>query len=151
MSNEGASIEELAFFAQLGLPLNAEDVHNSIEMRRIHEIAAVQLACERATEENLDTLRKILKRTEGKIARKEPINEEDRDFHLEIVNATQNSAFYQIVKVFYLMTEKRRLTYFQNPQRCRASYAEHLKICEALASLNRSKVVDLMQANLQGA
>jgi DNA-binding FadR family transcriptional regulator len=151
MSDDGTGIEALAFFAQLGLPLDAADVHNSIEMRRIHEIAAIQLACERATEENFAALREILQRTEGKIKRQEPINEEDRDFHLEIVNATQNSVFYQIVKVFYLMTEKRRLTYFQNPQRCRASYAEHLKICEALTSRNRSKVVDLMQSHLQGA
>lgn len=151
MSAEGASIEALAFFAQLGLPLDVADVHNSIEMRRIHEIAAVQLACERATDENFAALHAILKRTEAKIKRQQPINEEDRDFHLEIVNATQNSVFHQIVKVFYLMTEKRRLTYFQNPQRCRASYAEHVKIYEALTARSRAKVVDLMQAHLQGA
>jgi DNA-binding FadR family transcriptional regulator len=151
MSGDGASIEALAFYAQLGLPLNADDVHDSIEIRRIHEIAAIELACERATDENFAALREILKRTEVKIKRREPINEEDRDFHLEIVSATQNKVFYQIVKLFYLMTEKRRLAYFQNPQRCRASYADHLKICAALTARNRSKVVDLMQAHLKGA
>jgi DNA-binding FadR family transcriptional regulator len=147
---EVASVEALALFAQLGIPLDAIDVHNSVEMRRIHEIAAIQLACERATLKNFDALRAILKRSEAKIARKQPINEEDRDFHLEIINATQNNVFYRIVKIFYLMTEERRLNYFKNPQRCRASHAEHQKIFEAIALRDRAKAVELVQNHLQG-
>jgi DNA-binding FadR family transcriptional regulator len=150
MANEAASFEALAFFAQLGIPLDAADVQHSVEMRRIHEIAAIQLACERATLENFQAMRAILKRTEAKIAREEPINEEDREFHLEIINATQNGVFYRIVKIFYLMTEKRRLIYFQNPQRCQASHAEHLQIFEALAMRDRTIAVNLVHNHLQG-
>lgn len=150
MSPEAASVEALAFFAQLGIPLDAEDVRHTVEMRRIHEIAAIQLACERATLKNFDTLRGILARTEAKIGRGEPINEEDRDFHLEIVNATQNGVFYRIVRVFYLMTEERRLIYFQNPERCRASHAEHLLIYDALAKRDRAAAIDLVHKHLQG-
>jgi DNA-binding FadR family transcriptional regulator len=148
--SEAASFEALALFAQLGIPLNALDVQHSVEMRRIHEIAAVQLACERATLKNFDALRAILKRSEAKIARKEPINEEDRDFHLEIVNATQNGVFYRIVKIFYLMTEARRLNYFQKPERSRASHAEHVKIFEALAMRDRESAVQLVHTHLLG-
>lgn len=150
MANEGAGIEALAFFAQLGIPLDAADVRNTVEIRRIHEIAAIQLACERATLKNFDTLRSILARSEAKIAQGEPINEEDRDFHLEIVNATQNTVFYRIVRIFYLMTEKRRLVYFQNPQRSQASHAEHLRIFQALAMRDRTTAVELVHAHLQG-
>jgi DNA-binding FadR family transcriptional regulator len=150
MANEAASVEALALFAQLGIPLDAAQVQNTVEMRRIHEIAAVQLACERATLGNFEVLRAILKRSQEKIAKKQPINEEDRDFHLEIVNATQNGVFYRIVKVFYLMTEKRRLIYFQKPERCRASHAEHVRIFEALATRNRAAAVELVHQHLQG-
>jgi DNA-binding FadR family transcriptional regulator len=150
MAIEAASVEALAFFAQLGIPLDAADVRHTVEMRRIHEIAAVQLACERATLKNFDAMRSILNAAEDKIARGEPINEEDRNFHLEIVNATQNGVFYRIVKVFYLMTEKRRLIYFQNPERCRASHAEHLRIFQALATRDRAAALDLVHSHLQG-
>jgi GntR family transcriptional regulator, transcriptional repressor for pyruvate dehydrogenase complex len=150
MAREAAGIEALAFFAELGIPLDATEVQHTVEMRRIHEIAAIQLACERATLKNFEALRSILQRTEDKIARKEPINEEDRDFHLEIVNATQNTVFHRIVKVFYLMTEKRRLVYFQDPQRCQASHAEHLRIFQALATRDRDAAVNLVHLHLQG-
>jgi DNA-binding FadR family transcriptional regulator len=81
MALEAASVEALALFAQVGAPLTAEDVHQSIEMRKIHEITAVRLACERATLDNFDRLREILAISEEKIAKGEPINEEDRAFH----------------------------------------------------------------------
>jgi DNA-binding FadR family transcriptional regulator len=150
MAREVAGIEALAFFAQLGIPLDAAEVQHAVEMRRIHEIAAIQLACERATLKNFEALRSILQRTESKIARQQPINEEDRDFHLEIINATQNTVFYRIVKVFYLMTEKRRLVYFQNPQRCQASHAEHVRIFQALATRDRDAAVNLVHLHLRG-
>lgn len=150
MAEDTAGIEALAFYAQLGIPLDASDVRNTVEIRRIHEIAAIQLACERATLKNFEKLRAILQTSEEKMARGEPINEEDRDFHLEIVNATQNTVFARIVNIFYLMTEKRRLIYFQNPQRCRASHDEHLKIFQAIATRDRAAAVDLVHTHLQG-
>jgi len=58
--------------------------------------------------------------------------------------------FYRIVKIFYLMTEKRRLIYFQNPQRCVASHAEHVRIYEALAMRDRARAVELVHSHLQG-
>lgn len=151
MADDAAGIEALAFYAQLGIPLDANDVRNTVELRRIHEIAAIQMACERATPENFEKMRAILQATEDKIARGEPINKEDRDFHLEIINATQNNVFARIVNIFYLMTDKRRLIYFQNPQRCRASHEEHRKIFEAIAARDRAAAVDMVHLHLQGA
>jgi DNA-binding FadR family transcriptional regulator len=150
MAEGAASIEALAFFAQLGIPLNAIEVQHSVEMRQIHEIAAVQLACERALPENLEAMREILRRSEAKIAKREPIHEEDRDFHLEIVNATQNGVFHRIVQIFYLMTAERRKVYFKNWQRCKASHAEHQKIYAAIAKGNRASAVNLISGHLQG-
>ena len=42
MSSDSASVEALALFAQIGVPLQADEVRQSNEMRRIHEITAVQ-------------------------------------------------------------------------------------------------------------
>jgi DNA-binding FadR family transcriptional regulator len=151
MALEAASVEALALFAQVGAPLTAEDVHQSIEMRKIHEITAVRLACERATLENFDRLRAILAQSEERIARNEPINEEDRAFHLEIVKATQNSIFHRIVQVYYAMTLDRLRIYFSDPARSKASHEEHLKIFNAIARRDAISAMNLMSDHLKGA
>lgn len=151
MAREGASVEALALFAQVGAPLTAEDVHQSIEMRKIHEITAVRLACERATLDNFDRLRAILARSEEKIGHDEPINEEDRAFHLEIVKSTQNSIFHRIVQVYYMMTADRLRIYFSDPARSRASHEDHLKIFNAIARRDAISAMNLMSDHLKGA
>ncbi|MDQ0475278.1 FadR/GntR family transcriptional regulator [Labrys wisconsinensis] len=151
MAREAASVEALALYAQVGAPLTAEDVQQSIEMRKIHEITAVRLACERATLDNFDRLRAILAASEAKMAAGQPINEEDRAFHLEIVRATQNSIFHRIVQVYYLMTVDRLRIYFNDPARCRTSHEEHLAIFQAVARRDAMTAMNLMSEHLKGA
>jgi GntR family transcriptional regulator, transcriptional repressor for pyruvate dehydrogenase complex len=151
MAREAASVEALALFAQVGAPLTAEDIHQSIEMRKIHEITAVRLACERATLANFDSLRAILASSEARIARDEPIHEEDRAFHLEIVKATQNSIFHRIVQVYYMMTADRLRIYFTVPARSRASHEDHLRIFNAIARRDAITAMNLMSEHLKGA
>jgi DNA-binding FadR family transcriptional regulator len=150
MSSDAASVEALALFAKVGVPLTLDEVRQSNEMRRIHEITAIKLACERSTLQNFDRMRSVLAATAARIAAHEPIDIEDRDFHLEIVNATQNNVFYRIVRIFYLMTAERRRVYFQRPDRCRESHAEHEKIFEAIARRDSILAMGLMDSHLKG-
>lgn len=150
MSSDAASVEALALFAKVGVPLTLDEVRQSNEMRRIHEITAIKLACERATLQNFDRLNAVLSATASRIALGEPIDLEDRDFHLEIVNATQNNVFYRIVRIFYLMTAERRRVYFERPERCRESHAEHEKIFDAIVHRDSVLAMGLMDAHLKG-
>jgi DNA-binding FadR family transcriptional regulator len=151
LTEDRSSIEALAFFAQAGLPLTADEVYQAVEMRKIHEITAVRLACERATLEDFGRLRDVLKRTEARLAAGEAITQEDREFHLEIVRATHNNVFHKIVSVFYMMSVKRLPVYFASAERSRKSHGEHLKIFEALAARDAQTAMSLMSAHLQGA
>lgn len=151
MSSDAASIEALALFARIGAPLKLDEIRQSNEMRRIHEITAVRLACERATLENFDRIREILAASAHRIERGEPIHLEDRDFHLEIVNATQNNVFYRIVRVFYLMSADRRRLYFERPEICRESHQGHVRIFDAIAKRDAVTAMDLMDAHLKRA
>ncbi len=151
LTENSSSIEALAFFAQAGLPLTAEEVYQAVEMRKIHEITAVRLACERAQLDDFERLRGVLRRTELRLAAGEPITSEDRAFHLEIVRATHNNVFFKIVNVFYMMSEKRLPVYFASPERSRLSHQEHLRIFEALAARDAQAAMSLMSAHLQGA
>ncbi len=149
MANEEASVETLALFAQIGIPLTTTDVHQSVEMRRIHEIAAIRLACERRTEDDLSRIRAILDAEGKKAATGKNIAEEDRQFHSELVKATHNNIFFRIVNIFYIMTKVRRSVYFGNPRRCRKSHEEHLAIFDAVERQDVTAAVERMEAHLK--
>jgi len=146
-----ASVDALALFAQAGLPLDPIRIYETVELRKIHEIKAAELASSRATEENFDRLKQVLDRSEARIAEGGPLVEEDRDFHLEIVRATQNTVFYNVCSVYYAMGIRRLPIYFSDPARCRQSHAEHLQIFDALRRRDANLAQALMSTHLQGA
>ena len=145
-----ASVEAMALFARAGLPLDPVQIYETVELRKIHEIKAAELACSRATEENFERLREILKESEEQIAAGQGLSRQDRDFHLEIVRATKNSVFYRICSVYYVMGEQRLPIYFSDPERSRKSHAEHIQIYEALLRRDGNLAQALMSAHLQG-
>ncbi len=151
LTTREASVEALALFAKAGLPLDPVRIYEIVEIRKIHEIKAAELACSRATEENYERLREILKESEEQIAAGKPISQQDRDFHLEIVRATKNTMFHQICTAYYVLGEGRLPVYFSDPERGRKSHAEHLQIFDALLRRDGNLAQALMSAHLQGA
>jgi DNA-binding FadR family transcriptional regulator len=151
LTTRTASVEALALFAKAGLPLDPIQIYEAVELRKIHEIKAAELASQRATEENFAALREILDRSGARIARGELLADEDRDFHLEIVRATQNTVFFRVCSVYYAMSERRLPIYFSDIERCRKSNAEHIQIFEALVRRDANLAQALMSAHLQGA
>lgn len=150
LTSRATSVAAMALFAQAGVPLDPVQIYESVELRKIHEIKAAELASSRATEENFDRLQEILAQTQTRIDRGEHIGEEDRDFHLEIVRATQNSVFYNICSAYYAMGIRRLPIYFSDPARCRKSHGEHIQIYEALRRRDGNLAQALMSAHLQG-
>ena len=70
-----ASVEAMALFAKAGVPLDPIQIYETVELRKIHEIKAAELACSRATEENYERLREILqelRRSASRRARASP-------------------------------------------------------------------------------
>ncbi|MCC0040411.1 MAG: FadR family transcriptional regulator [Brucellaceae bacterium] len=151
LTTRQASVEAMALFAKAGLPLDPIQIYETVELRKIHEIKAAELACTRATEENFERLREILKASEDRLAAGEGLSREDRDFHLEIVRATKNSVFHKVCSVYYVMGEQRLPIYFKDPERSRRSHAEHIQIYEALLRRDGNLAQALMGAHLQGA
>lgn len=151
LTTNRASVDAMALFARAGVPLDPIQIYETVELRKIHEIKAAELACVRATEENFERLREILQLSEQKLAAGEGLAREDRDFHLEIVRATKNSVFHKVCSVYYIMGEQRLPIYFNDPERGRRSHAEHIRIFEALQRRDGNLAQALMSAHLQGA
>jgi DNA-binding FadR family transcriptional regulator len=151
LSSRATSVDAMALFAKAGVPLNPVQIYETVELRKIHEIKAAELASTRATEENYARLEVILAQTQARIDRGEHIGEEDREFHLEIVRATQNSVFYKVCSAYYTMGIRRLPIYFSDPARCKKSHAEHVQIYEAMRRRDGNLAQALMSAHLQDA
>ena len=151
LTTTSAGVEAMALIARAGVPLDPVQIHETVELRKIHEIKAAELACARATDENYARLREILAASERRLAAGEGLAREDRDFHLEIVRATQNSLFHRVCSAYYLMGEQRLPVYFREIARSRQSHAEHVHIYEALVKRDGNLAQALMNAHLQGA
>ena len=146
-----SGIEQLAFFARVGLPVEPRQIYEAVEVRKIHEIKAAELAAERATDENFERLRHILALSEVRIAEGKTLARLDHDFHLEIVRATQNDVFFKLCSTFYVLSEKRLPIYFEKGERNRQSHQEHQQIFEALFRRDGSLANALMNSHLRGA
>jgi len=144
-------IEQLAFFARAGLPVDPRQIYEAVEVRKIHEIKAAELAAERATEENFATLETILAKSELRIADGEGLSKLDHAFHLEIVRATQNEVFYNLCTTFYILSEKRLSVYFREQDRNLQSHREHKQIYDALRRRDGALSMALMNSHLRGA
>lgn len=151
LTTRQASVEAMALFAKAGVPLDPVQIYEAVELRKIHEIKAAELACSRATSEDYDRIREILKASEESIEAGQGLARLDRDFHLEIVRATRNVLFHRICSVYYVMGEARLPIYFGDPERNRRSHAEHLQIFDALLRRDGNLAQALMSAHLQGA
>ena len=146
-----AGVEAMALFVRAGVPLDPVLIYETVELRKIHEIKAAELACVRATDENFERLEQVLAASEARIAAGEGLSKEDRDFHLEIVRATKNNLFHRVCSAYYVMGEQRLPVYFGDPDRSRRSHEDHLRIYAALKARDGNLAQALMSAHLQGA
>jgi len=151
LTDGGLGLGTMAFYANAGIPLEPKQIFEAVEVRKIHEIKAAELAAERATEANFKRLRDILARSETRISQGEGLASLDREFHLEIVASTQNSIFLNICKTFYTLGEKRHPVYFAKPERNKKSHQEHTQIFDALYRRDGELTKALMNAHLRGA
>ncbi|QYK42022.1 MAG: FadR family transcriptional regulator [Paracoccaceae bacterium] len=144
-------IEAMAFFARVGLPLENRQIYEAVEVRKIHEIKAAELAASRATDENFDRLRDILSRSEERLKAGEGLDQLDQEFHLEIVRATQNTVFLNICTSFYALSHNRLQVYFRSAERNQRSHEEHMQIFDALRRRDAALSSALMVSHLRGA
>lgn len=129
-----SSIETLVLLSNHGIKLPRRELEQSIELRSILERQAAELAARRATFQDLADLRATLDDGAACIERGESLEELDEQFHLTIARATQNSMFFRLMQTFLMPLRSRRMEFFSDPNRCRASQAMHEKLFAAIAA-----------------
>jgi DNA-binding FadR family transcriptional regulator len=145
---DSAGLDSMALLARAGVQLDARQIFQAVELRKIQEIKAAELAANRATEANFERLRDILDRSERQITDGLGLQQLDGEFHLEIVRATQNEMFHKICSSFYAASFQRMPLYFSHIDRSIKSHAEHQQIFDALYRRDAILAQALMNTHL---
>lgn len=146
-------------FPQLGEELsstimNVEKklVYEMLELRRVLEVECAFLAAQRANSSDLEQIRQALELMEEAKGNVELGLEADLAFHLQIVRASHNTIFLQLIETLsghmkdtIRATRKQRLS---DPTRMQDTIDEHKKIFVAIASGQAEVAKQLMEKHI---
>jgi len=102
------------------------------EMRKLIEPQIAALAAERATQTDIERLKKILAKQRGQVEEGKTGVEADAEFHYSIGQATQNQALEKLVSGLMEILSRSREESLQTPGRSQASLDSHYKILSAI-------------------
>lgn len=145
---DSASVETLVLFSELGLPLDAKTNADVVEVRRMIEVQAIELACERRGAEDIARLEAVLERFRDDESFASAASSYDQDFHLEVFRATHNDVLVRLVTPLYIMAKTRRVVFFKDAQRRRVSHSQHVAMLKAIRAQERQKAADLMTRHI---
>ncbi len=145
------SVEAMVLYSELGIPLDAKDMREALEARHLLDVQAIQIACQRRTQEDLDVLDRILSESQAEIDKNQPIDRLDEEFHMTIFRATHNSVIVRLVRPFYFITQHSRRLFFQIRENCVASHAHHVKMAQYIAARDVPASAALMTAHIDRA
>ncbi len=146
-----SSFETLVLHSDLGLPVKHAKILQSMEVRHLLEIQAMQLACRRRSAADVAVMRAILAEQAARLKRGLNIADQDKAFHLAIIAATQNNVFVQIVNAFYRLSSARRKLYFSDAGRSLRSLGHHKKILRAIEAQDVTGGMALMNHHIGDA
>jgi len=125
-----------------------DDQMELFEMRRMIEPDLAYLAAERATEEEIDMMGKVLDLQEEMIARGESGTDVDKNFHYIMARAAKNKVLLRIAdNVIDLLAESRE-QYLQVEGRPQKSILRHREVLEAIRAREPGRAEKCMLEHL---
>lgn len=128
--------------------LNQYSLEEMIEMRKIIETAVVRLAVERASEEDVETLREIQKKTGECLDDIAQFSECDFAFHSAIAESTRNSLLYNTVQTMRKMMHEFNEELLGDEKLRQNVWQHHGAILESIEKRNAAQAVKAMNRHL---
>lgn len=119
------------------------------ELRKLIEPHIAALAAERATNRDIERMKRILEKQSGAVSRGETGVEADAELHFAIGQATQNQALEKLVSGLMEILSHSREESLQPPDRRRASIESHRKILSAIEQHDKTKAQEAMLHHIQ--
>lgn len=131
--------------------VSIKDILDVLEVRMFLEGLAAYLAAERMIDEDVDKLKKILKKFEDDldIMKKQEIIELDIKFHDMIIRGSKNNKLMQIVQGLQEQFQRFRVIYFNEYSEYEDIKKYHRAIVEAIASKDSKKAQEYAQTHVQ--
>jgi DNA-binding FadR family transcriptional regulator len=143
-----SSFETVVLLSEMGSPPSPADVIDTMEVRRTLELQAVQLACERRTEEDLARIAATLRDADALLAQKGNIADCDNEFHMALAEASHNTVLVRLLHAFYRLSLERRRDYFSDLKRAKDSANAHRKIAEAIEKRDVEAGMKIMERHI---
>ncbi|MFQ5852419.1 MAG: FadR/GntR family transcriptional regulator [Candidatus Binatia bacterium] len=119
------------------------------EMRKLIEPQIASLAAERATEEEIERMRKILEKQKELVRKDVAAVQADAEFHFSIGRATQNQALQKLVSRLMDLLSHSREESLQSPGRGEASLASHYRILSAIENRDQDGAREAMLRHIE--
>lgn len=148
---DNGGLDALVLQADLGLPFDAQVTRDVTEARIICEEQAFRLACQRRTTADLAGLRRLLEIYAGLVAAGSNLAEQDVEFHLAVVAASQNRVLVRTLTPLMLMSSRWRQRYFASAAVRKRSLADHRAFVEAIEARDEQAAAALVHRHVQTA
>jgi DNA-binding GntR family transcriptional regulator len=133
--------------------MSIKDIADVFEIRGALEGLAAELASERATDEELETMERYLIKISEEIDTGDlsKVVETDTDFHSLIYEASRNVRLSQIINNLREQIQRFRTTSLSFPGRMKIALEEHRKIVEAVSSRDGELARKLAHEHMENA
>lgn len=123
--------------------ISNKDLTDVLEVRRVLEVLAVELACEKITPEQLARLEENLNDFDACVGKgsASDLSSLDENFHEIIYNATDNKRLVQILSNLRKQMYRYRFVYIKTLSHRKTLHSEHLEIFNALKEKDKAKSV----------
>jgi DNA-binding GntR family transcriptional regulator len=118
--------------------MTPKGVHELFELRAVIEQAAFQLACQRASDEDIEKAAQIWEEScrtlpdPDQITDWKPVALIDEKFHMAIAEMANNSRLYETLDGLNALSRFYRRIDLESPERRHNAYDEHVEIIQAL-------------------
>ena len=130
--------------------ISEKSLKDVLEVRRSLEELAIELACQRMTEEDMQALEEAQKAFKAAIDQGDAmkIAETDEAYHDVIYHSTRNKRLVQILNNLREQMYRYRLEYLKDTQSHGRLVEEHQKIVNAIIEKNKEEAVRLIQEHI---
>lgn len=142
VTKDSAYFRKAVSFVRLS---SSEMVVDSLEFRQAVEAAIVELACERATPEDMDRMNECILRMEQDIF--DFVT--DAEFHNCLARASHNAMFASTMDLLTTMIADLRLRYYRLPDYHRRTLESHRRIYEAIKARDKETAKKEVEGHIQ--
>lgn len=130
--------------------ITEKDLRDVLEVRTSLEKLAIELACDRITEDDIYDLKLACKNLEESFGKDDltAIAEKDVAFHDIIFRSTKNARLIQILNNLREQMYRYRLEYLKDTQSHDRLVEEHQRIVDAIIDKNKEEAVRLIQEHI---